>query len=204
MPGSGVLLHLKNMGVASEQDLAERRAALSAALGRVAQGDRGALQQVYEATSSKLLGTILHVLRDRDRAEDVLQEVYLKVWHRAGRFDESRASPITWLCAIARNAAIDRVRKDGRNLEDDASGALPDVEDDSMGADDALCRAEDRDALRRCLEGLEKDHRKSIRLAFFRGLTHSELADRVGVPLGTMKSWIRRGLKNLKGCLADG
>lgn len=192
------------MGAASEQELTERRAVLTRALGRVADGDREGLQQVYEMTSAKLLGTVLHVLRDRDRSEDVLQEVYLKVWHRAARFDESRASPITWLCAIARNAAIDRARKDGRNLEDDASDALPDVEDESMGADDALCREEDREKLRRCLEGLEKDHRKSIRLAFFRGFTHSELAKRLGVPLGTMKSWIRRGLKNLKGCLGDG
>ena len=181
----------------------ERRAQLSQALGRTADGERAALREVYDMASAKLLGVILPIMRDRDRAEDVLQDVFLKVWHRAGRFDASKASPITWLCAIARNAAIDAVRREGRNPEV-ADDAYPDVEDDAPGAEEHLCSQEDRERLRRCLDGLQDDHRTSIRMAYFRGFTYSELAEKMKVPLGTMKSWIRRGLASLKGCLADG
>lgn len=181
--------------------LTARRAELATAVARVADGDRAALSRIYDLAAPKLFSVILAIVRDREHAEDVLHEVFLKVWHRAGRYTPDRASPITWLCAIARNAAIDWVRKHGRGQEVGVD-VLPEIEDDAPGADDTLCSEEDRDRLRRCLEALQDDHRRSIRLAFFRGLTYSELARQVGVPLGTMKSWIRRGLANLKGCLA--
>lgn len=180
-----------------------RRARLADRLGKVADGDRSALKDVYELTSAKLMGVILPITRDRDRSEDILQEVYLKVWHRAGRYQAGKGSPITWLCAIARNSAIDGVRKDGRNPET-GEETYPEVEDDAPDAEEALCNQEDRERLQRCLEGLQDDHRKSIRMAYFRGFTYSELAAKLNVPLGTMKSWIRRGLASLKGCLADG
>ncbi|MGB3165155.1 MAG: sigma-70 family RNA polymerase sigma factor [Alteraurantiacibacter sp.] len=181
----------------------ERRAALAEALGHVAGGDRDALQVVYKVSSRKLLGIILHIVRDRDTAEDVLQEVYLKVWNRAGRFDASRASPITWLAAIARNSAIDAVRRVNRRGEV-ADDALPEIADEAPDADTMLCDIEDSKRLRECMDGLQEDHRRSIRMAFFRGFTHAELSERLDVPLGTMKSWIRRGLASLKGCLGDG
>lgn len=173
---------------------------LVAALEGVARGERDCLETVYQMTSAKLLGVIVRIERDRETAEDVLQDVYIKVWRRAGRFDDSRASPITWLCAIARNAAIDSCRSHGREatMGDDW---LPEIEDDAAPADEMLCDMEDAARVNRCLEGLQRDHRRSIRLAFFDGLSHSELAERIGVPLGTMKSWIRRGLASLKGCL---
>ena len=180
-----------------------RRAELAAALGRAGDGDKDALGQVYSLTAHKLFGVILHIVRDREQAEDVLQDVYLKVWHRAGRFAPERGSPITWLCAIARNAAIDWVRKHGRGTEVGVD-VLPEVSDDAPGVEDMLCGEEDRERLLLCLEGLQEDHRRSIRLAFFRGFTYSELAATIGVPLGTLKSWIRRGLASLKGCLSDG
>lgn len=181
----------------------DKRAALEQALGRVADGDREALREVYELTSAKLLGTIIRIVPEREAAEDILQDVYLKVWHRAGRFDRTIASPITWLCTIARNSAIDAARKAGRTREVGDDG-LPEIVDDSPRIDQLLCAHEDAQRLHTCLEGLQPDHRKSIRMAFFRGLTHAELADRLDVPLGTMKSWIRRGLASLKGCLGDG
>lgn len=180
-----------------------RRAALEQALGRVADGEKSALRDVYELTSAKLLGVILPIARDRDQSEDVLQDVYLKVWNRAGRFDRSKASPITWLCAIARNSAIDSVRKSGRRAEETDDG-LAQFEDDAPDAEETLCSLEDKERLQRCMEGLQQDHRRSIRMAFFGGLTYSELAGKLDVPLGTMKSWIRRGLASLKGCLGDG
>lgn len=180
-----------------------RRAALERALGQVAEGDRDALKEVYDLTSAKLLGVILHIARNREQAEDVLQEVYIKVWNRAARFDAARASPITWLAAIARNSAIDAIRRSGRRSEV-SDDALPDIEDDAPAADQMLCSQEDAARLQECLEALEHDHRRCIRLAFFRGYTHSELSEQVGVPLGTLKSWIRRGLASLKGCLSDG
>lgn len=177
---------------------AESRQRLVLALGEVARGDRASLKTVYDMTSAKLFGVIVRIERDRDSAEDVLQDVYVKVWRRAGRFDPSRASPITWLCTIARNAAIDSRRRHGH--ETDLDG-VPEVEDDAPLADEMLCNIEDASRVRQCLDTLQTDQRRSIRLAFFDGLSHSELADRVGVPLGTMKSWIRRGLASLKGCL---
>ena len=191
------------MGQTADLSAQDRRAALEEALGKVADGERTALRRVYDLTSAKLLGVILHIVRDRDAAEDVLQEVYLKVWDRAGRFDRTRASPITWLCAIARNAAIDAVRKTGRRSEV-SDDFLPEIKDETPNADTMLCDAQENERLQNCLEGLQDDHRKCIRLAFFRGFTHTELASRLDVPLGTMKSWIRRGLSSLKGCLGDG
>ncbi len=181
----------------------DRRAALEEALALVATGEKTALQRVYDLTSAKLLGVIIQVVRDRDAAEDALQETYLKVWNRASRFDRSRASPITWLCAIARNTAIDHIRKTGRRSEV-SDDVLPEIADRTPDADSMLCDAEDNARLKDCLEGLKTDHRRCIRMAFFRGYTHSELAERLDVPLGTMKSWIRRGLSSLKGCMGDG
>lgn len=191
--------------MATEGNLAapDRRAALEQAMAMVADGDRTALHRVYDLTSSKLMGVIMHVVRDRETAEDVLQETYIKVWNRAGRFDRTRASPITWLCAIARNSAIDAVRKNGRRSEV-ADDVLPEVADDAPDADEMLCDAEDSSRLKDCLDELQADHRRCVRMAFFRGFTHSELSDKLDIPLGTAKSWIRRGLASLKGCLGDG
>lgn len=197
------VLRAWRMEQTADLSVQDRRAALEEALGKVADGERTALRRVYDLTSAKLLGVILHVVRDRDAAEDVLQEVYLKVWDRAGSFDRTRASPITWLCVIARNAAIDAVRKTGRRSEV-SDDILPEIEDETPNADSMLCSAQENERLQDCLESLQDDHRRCIRLAFFRGFTHTELASRLDVPLGTMKSWIRRGLSSLKGCLGDG
>jgi RNA polymerase sigma-70 factor (ECF subfamily) len=177
------------------------REELSGAMAGVAGGDRAALRTVYRLTSAKLFGTIVRIVPERDRAEDILQDVYVKVWRRAGRFDARKGSPITWLCTIARNTALNDLRRDGRKVER-ADDALPEVEDaDTLPADEWLCAMEESEALARCLQELSGDQRRSIRLAFFEGYSYSELARKVDVPLGTMKSWIRRGLAGLKGCL---
>ena len=184
----------------------EARARLTAALTAVGRGDRAAMRQVYDMTAAKLFGICLRICGERASAEDVLQTVYIKVWERAGQFDAARASPITWLATIARNGAIDWRRSvAGRAVRD----TLPEqasfaVADDSPLADQSLVAAEDGARLHHCLDELEERSRTSIRAAFFDGSTYAELAERENVPLGTMKSWIRRGLLRLKDCLGDG
>lgn len=177
-----------------------RREELSGLIHRVARGDRKALSEVYNRTSDKLYGVCLRIARDREAADDILQDVYFKVWKRAGRFNPDFASPITWLCAIARNAAIDWVRKHGRPAlpaTDTADGAEADLGE----AMQAMTAGEDRALIFDCLDALPAQQKHAIRLAFFDGLSHSELADTMRTPLGTTKSWIRRGLLQLRACL---
>lgn len=178
----------------------DRRTELNTALAKVASGDESALGELYDQTNKILFGNILHIVRSRGRAEDILQDVYMKIWRRAGSYRPDKGKPITWLCAIARNSAIDVVRREGR-ITEISDDVLENVADNVQPADDWLCDMEDHEALRKCLETLRADHRKSIRLAYFEGYTQSELANHIGVPIGTIKSWISRGLVGLKGCL---
>jgi len=177
------------------------QAALSAALRETALGDRNALREVFDRTSAKLMGICLRVLQDREEAEDVLQEVYISIWSRAGTFDPGKASPITWLATIARNRAIDRLRSR------QSQGKSAPVEDILDLADDrpdgfALVAAKDEgERVHHCLSTLEEKAQSMIRIAFFEGMSYSDLAARAGVPLGTCKSWIRRGLQRLRDCL---
>ena len=188
---------MKPMG----NEAAHRREALNEALGRVAGGDREALRDVYDQTSSRVFGTIIRIVRDRERAEDLVQDVYLLVWERAGRFDPAKGSAITWMCTIARNISLNELRKSGRD-RDLTEDPFPDVGvRDVTPADDWLCEMEDCEALARCLEELQDNQRSSILMAFFDGFTHSELAAKLKTPIGTVKSWIRRGLADLRGCL---
>jgi len=176
------------------------RAALVEALIRTGQEDRDAFRAVYRMTSAKLFGICLRICGDRQGAEDVLHDVYLTIWNRAGAYQPGRASPISWLATIARNRAIDWRRRQARGrvvpveeADHIADGAA--AQDDVMLADEANAR------LHHCLQGIEGRQRSAIRSAFFGGLTYAELAERQAVPLGTMKSWVRRGLLALRGCL---
>ncbi len=170
----------------------------------VAEGDREALREVYDLTSAKLFGVCLRILNDRVEAEDVLQDVYVTVWHKAGRFDAERASPITWLATIARNRAIDRLRALGpaRAVASDLDAAEA-VADETPDALAQLEASDEAARLKSCLEELEGRARSAILGAFFGGRTYDDLACEAGVPLGTMKSTIRRGLIRLKGCLGE-
>jgi RNA polymerase sigma-70 factor (ECF subfamily) len=164
--------------------------------------DRGAFRTLYHLTSAKLFGICLRICGDRQAAEDVLSEVYLTIWKRAGAFEPGRASPISWLATIARNRAIDWRRASGRaapaRIED-----VAEIADERMSAEDSLLQDERAGQLHDCLDELEQRQRDAIRTAFFDGLTYAELAARDAVPLGTMKSWVRRGLIRLKDCLGD-
>jgi RNA polymerase sigma-70 factor (ECF subfamily) len=167
---------------------------------RIAAGDREALRQLYEATSAKLFGVCLRILSDREECEDVLQEVYVTVWRRADGYDAARAGVVTWLSTIARNRAIDRLRARGplayaRPVED------LQIVDGAASADALLEATDDQQRLQACLDELDERTRGVIRTAFFEGVTYEALAQRLDAPLGTVKSWIRRGLARLKGCL---
>ncbi len=165
----------------------------------VAAGDRNALADLYGRTSPKLYGICVRLLGSEPEAEDVLQDVYLTVWNKAGSFDREKASPITWLAVLARNKAIDRLRRQRAPTTtlDDA----PDLADDSPSVLEVLEQDEDQRRLNGCLDELDEQQRASIRAAFLDGATYPQLAERENVPLGTMKSWIRRGLLRLRGCL---
>jgi RNA polymerase sigma-70 factor (ECF subfamily) len=165
----------------------------------VALGDSAAFRALYDRTSAKLYGICLRLLGSEAEAQDVMQEVYVTVWRKAAQFDAAKASPITWLGVMARNRAIDRLRQ--RRPAGEQIEAAADVPDDGPLATAVIEQAQDARRLAHCLEELEERTRAMIRAAFLDGASYPELAEREGVPLGTMKSWIRRGLLRLRGCL---
>lgn len=167
---------------------------------RIAAGDRAALRQLYQATSAKLFGVALRILSDREEAEDVLQEVYVTVWRRADRYDAAKAGVMTWVATIARNRAIDRLRARGPMAYAEPVEDLQ-IADGGPGAEALLEAAGDAARLQGCLGELDGRTQAVIRTAFFEGVTYEALAHRMSEPLGTVKSWIRRGLAKLKGCL---
>ena len=177
------------------------RNVLAAALARTGAGDRAALRIVYQDTSAKLFGVLLRILKNRSEAEDVLQDVYVTVWRRAATFDPGRASPITWLVAIARNRAIDRLRSGTGSRRTAPIEEAEHVSDGAPGALEVVLRGEQHARLATCIGELEDNTSRAIRSAFYDGVTYEDLAARMSVPLGTMKSWIRRGLIKLRACL---
>jgi RNA polymerase sigma factor (sigma-70 family) len=184
------------MGVASSAERDE----LNRLLVQTGRHDQKAFAELYKRTSSKLFGVCLRMLRDRGEAEEVLQETYATVWRRAASFDSAKASAITWLITLSRNKAIDRLRQHREELLDDPSRLDEAVDEQPTPAADAEASQEYR-RLQHCLDELEPQQRDSVREAFFTGATYNELATRCMVPLGTMKSWIRRSLMQLRTCL---
>ena len=176
------------------------RARLVEALVATGREDRSAFRTVYDLTSAKLFGVVLRICNDRGAAEEVLSDVYLTIWKRAGAYEPGRASPISWLATIARNRAIDWRRASARVPSTPLEEA-PDIADDRASAFDLLAQDEGARALHLCLDALDDKQRGAIRTAFFDGLTYAEIAEREAVPIGTMKSWVRRGLIRLKECL---
>jgi RNA polymerase sigma-70 factor (ECF subfamily) len=177
------------------------REELSELLRRTAGGEEAAFAELYRRSSAQLFALAVRMLIRRDLAEEVLQEVYVGIWNKAGRYDPARGAPLTWMASILRNRCLDRLRarRPESSIETE-EGALEFADPAPGPLDEALRSAEAR-ALWACLEELEAGPRDAILQVYYRGLTHAELAARTGIALGTVKSWIRRGLVRLKGCL---
>ena len=176
---------------------------LSRLLSRCSLGDRKSFEQLYKSSSAQLFGLILRIVKNQDIAAEILQESYIKIWNRAGDFRAELAQPITWMSTIARNQAIDTLRRTAnQNIANEPVEDLHWLPDDKNPAPEDLAHREQQGkALQECLGQLEGLQQKALLLAYFRGMTHEELAVHLDKPLGTVKSWLRRGLQRLKQCL---
>ena len=193
-------------------DWTERSQTLAAALSRVALGDRAAFSQLYQLSSAQMFGVILRINSDRAQAEDILQECFVNIWRAAQGFDPARAQPTTWLTSIARNRAIDSLRRrkaevatvssharDDDDSEDrDLLAALPSSD---AGPLELLQQAAQAQDLTHCIGRLSAEQQQCVALAYYQGLSHAEVAQHLVQPLGTVKSWVRRALMALKDCL---
>ena len=199
------------------QDWSERSRDLSRLLSRAGLGDRAAFATLYDRASAHLFAVVLRINRDRAQAEDILQEVFVKVWRAAQTFDAAQSQPLTWLTSIARNHAIDSLRRQQTQPKvlsftsiggADVGTEPPDdkdfydtVVDDAAGPLELLSQAGEARALSQCMGALNAQQRQCVALAFYDGLSHAEVAEQLRQPLGTVKSWVRRGLLTLKSCL---
>ncbi|OLE54677.1 MAG: hypothetical protein AUG51_06900 [Acidobacteria bacterium 13_1_20CM_3_53_8] len=163
----------------------------------IARGDERALASVYDSYARILFGLILRILNDREEAEDVLQEVFLQVWRRAESYDEGRGRPFTWLVTLARSRAIDRLRAINSRQRASREAAKEVSDEVSDAATDAF-KSEQGEVVRRALEELPEEQRRALLLAYFEGLSQSEIAVRLGTPLGTVKTRMRSGLIKLR------
>ncbi len=184
-----------------ESDPAQQLEAEIALLRRVAQGDRRGFEELYDRFSGVLFSTAYRVLNNQEAAEDVLQDVFIQIWEKAPLYDPTRGKPMTWAVTLTRNKAIDRLRSTVRRnrLQDDVEREAETFEQfDDRSSFDAVASGETSKLVREAIQKLSKDQREAIELAFFSSLTQTEIAERLGEPLGTIKARIRRGMMKLK------
>ncbi|WP_256578706.1 RNA polymerase sigma factor [Pseudomonas sp. NS1(2017)] len=168
-------------------------------LAQCALGNRQAFETLYRSVSPRLHGVALRFMGRTDLAEEVLQEAFVRIWYNASRYEAHLSAPMTWMVNITRNLAIDQLRKHREQpLADGQQDALV---DDAPSAHDQLDHERQAHALNRCLDTLDGMQRRSISVAYFQGLSYSELATQLAAPLGSVKSWIRRGMERLRRCL---
>lgn len=186
----------------NDQQTAQLRTWLAA----VARRDAAAFRSLYDAASPKLFGFALRILNKRELAEEALQESFVNIWNNAASYQASLAAPMTWMTTIVRNKAFDLLRRLDDTVEIDADTFDKDVvaalESPEATPIEALQMSGDARALARCMSRLEGLHRQAIALAFYHDLSHSEVAEQMKLPLGTIKTWIRRGLERLRNCLS--
>ncbi|HEX7560276.1 MAG TPA: sigma-70 family RNA polymerase sigma factor [Usitatibacter sp.] len=176
------------------------QARLAGLLAKAALGDRPAFADLYRATSSKLFAVSLRIVRERPLAEEALQDSFVNIWNHAGDYAQAKSAPTTWMTAIVRNRSLDIVRRTREEPDVDDSLAATLVDERAVPAAQAEARSHAH-SVRECLEELDAEQRQTIALAFFHGLTHSELAAHLRRPLGTVKTHVRRGLAKLRDCL---
>ena len=178
------------------------QAELVSLLGAVAKGDQAAFERLYGATRAKLYGVLLRILGRSDLAEEVMQETYLKVWKMADKFDPSLASPITWMVAMARNRAIDIMRKKGEiSIEDE-----PDAVSVAAEQPAPLARREMTEELKRllaCLGKLDPEKQRIVLLAYYSGWSREQLSTKLDIPVNTIKTWLRRSLLEIRECMGS-
>jgi RNA polymerase sigma factor (sigma-70 family) len=182
-------------------DIASQAFDMDDALSRCAKGERSALRAIYDMEAPRMLGVAMRVLHRRSLAEEAVHDTFMQVWQKAGSFDPGRGSGRTWLYTVLRHRALNILRGETRtDLVDDFEpmGLVSEEED----AEAVMLRLSDTGALKRCLDRLEPVRRQAVTLAYIHGLSHGELAGRLGVPLGTAKAWIRRSLISLRECMA--
>ncbi|MBK6294898.1 MAG: sigma-70 family RNA polymerase sigma factor [Rhodoferax sp.] len=181
---------------------------LTRLLGRTAARDHAAFKELYDLTSAHLFGVALRIVNRRERAEEVLQEAYVNVWNQAGSYAAGLSAPMTWLTSVVRNKALDWLRNLKRAdestvvlIDETGENYLDQMADPRADPQELLSQATDGLRLRHCLGTLDARQRQSLALAYYDGLSHSELAAHLNAPLGTVKAWVRRGLDKLKQCL---
>ena len=189
---------MANIPVQLPNPLNERLAALLAQTGL---GNRAAFADLYEATKSKLFAVSLRIVRERHIAEEVLQDSFVNIWNNATKYAVGQSAPMTWMTAIVRNRSLDIVRRPFAEVQDEDDFYASNMEDTRPGPDEQLVARRDQAKIEQCMKGLDGEQQQTISLAFFQGLSHSEVANHLGKPLGTVKTHIRRGLLKLKGCL---
>jgi RNA polymerase sigma-70 factor (ECF subfamily) len=177
------------------------QAELAALLAACARREQAALAKLYELSSAKLFGIALRIVRREDWAEDVLQECYLRIWNHAADYRAGLGAPMTWMTSIVRNRCLDWLRRPSFEVADEDGSYAAAAASDEPGPLSLLERSGDAAAIARCLQALEARQRQAILLAFYDGMSHSELAAHLREPLGTVKTWVRRGLLRLKACL---
>lgn len=170
-------------------------------LSATAQGDRSAFAQLYHELGGRLYAISLQLLKQRDLAEDAVQEAFVRIWHNAGEYQQDKGLVLTWMISIVRYRALDMLRasKRRREISDHDDNLNEPV--DERGPHVELFEKRDRVRIDNCMDNLDQSQRNAIQLAYFKGFTHHEVCTHLSSPLGSVKSWIRRGLERLKRCL---
>lgn len=181
---------------------------LALLLARVALGDRSSFAQLYGRTRRELFAVAYRVLGSRETAEDALQDAFVSIWHHAANYRVAASQPMTWMTSIVRNRALDVFRSEGKHPQRAVRASVHDAEEDAVQIaspdpepSELLDQAVESLGIRRCMDALDPAQRQALSLAYYRGLSHSEIAETMDAPVGTVKSWVRRGLDRLKHCL---
>jgi RNA polymerase sigma-70 factor (ECF subfamily) len=185
---------MRQASTASDQPTLEHLLAACAA------GDRAALQVVYRAEAGRMIAVAQRILRRRTLAEEAVQDAFVLIWRNAAKFDPEKGSAMTWIYTVLRNRSLSILRDESR-VEPSHNPIGDEVADEAESPEAAVARLSDAEALRHCLERLDPRRRNAIALAYVHGLSHGELAGKLGIPLGTIKSWMRRSLMTLRECL---